>query len=304
MFKRSLLALLTIALFAVQSVSAQELPAPSPSASVTQKVGVTSITIDYSSPAVKGRKVFGELEPYGKAWRAGANAPTAITFSSDVKIGGSDVKAGTYNIFMTPQESSDWDVHFNGKGKSIFAYNTKEGQDMAAIKADNAASVSVKATEAPFKERLTYLIEAASDTEGKITLWWDKTMVTFTVTVPTAELTKANIEASLKDAGKVWRTYQNSAKYYAESDPTKAMELIDMSIATRSNYFWNQWTKAQFLAKENKFDEALDFAIAARKAGEAKPDGAYNFFKPSINKDIEAWLPNASKKWKKANKDI
>lgn len=304
MFKKSLLALVTIALFAIQSSTAQELPAPSPSASLTHKVGVTTISIDYSSPAVKGRKVFGELEPFGKAWRAGANGPTAITFSSNVTIGGTEVEAGTYNIFVTPQESTDWDIHFNGKGKSIFAYNGKDGQDLAAIKADNAAAVTAKAEAAPFRERLTYLIESVSDTEGKVTLWWDKTMVSFTVTAPTQALSEANIEASLKKAEGAWRTYQNSAKFYAESNMEKAMELINKSISVRPDYFWNQWTKAQFLASQENYDAALSTILAAKASGEAHPDGTYNYFKSRMNKEIEAWLPNASKKWKKANKDI
>ncbi|NLR92362.1 MULTISPECIES: DUF2911 domain-containing protein [Flammeovirga] len=304
MLKRSTLSILTVLFFAVQSVFAQQLPAPSPAASVKQTVGVTEISIDYSSPAVKGRKVFGELEPFGKTWRAGANGPTAITFSSDVKVNGKDVKAGTYNIFLTLEENAEWTFHFNGKGKSIFAYNKDGKQDQAAIDADDVATFKSKPQAAPMKERLAYLIESVTDTEGKVTLWWDKTMVSFTVEVPTQSLSEANIEKAVKEAQGAWRTYQNASNFYASSNPEKALELIDESIKVRPDYFWNLWTKSQLLAKQEKYDEALTVIISARAAGEAKPDGAYNYFKGSIQKNIDAWLPNASKKWKKANKDI
>ncbi|MBB6460551.1 DUF2911 domain-containing protein [Flammeovirga kamogawensis] len=304
MFKKSILTILSVAFIALQAIQAQELPAPSPAASVSQKVGVTKVSIDYSSPAVKGRKVFGELEKYGTAWRAGANGPTAITFSSNVTIGGTELEKGTYNIFVTPQEKGDWTFHFNGKGKSIFAYNKDGKQDMDAIKADDAASVNVKREEAPKRERLTYLIESISDEEGKVSLWWDNTLVSFTFTAPTASLSEANINAAIKKAEGAWRTYQNAANFYAATDADKALSLIDQSIAARPDYFWNQWTKAKILAGQEKYDEALTAAVAAKKSGDTNPDGTYNYFKSRVQADIEAWLPNASKKWKKANKSI
>src|SRR5690606_14023454 len=91
-----------VLLFAAAGAYAQlETPRLSPAASVTQQVGFTKITIEYSSPGVKGRTIFGDLAPYGTPWRAGANAPTKITFSNPVKIGGENIGAGSYNIFIT-----------------------------------------------------------------------------------------------------------------------------------------------------------------------------------------------------------
>ncbi|MBB3698703.1 DUF2911 domain-containing protein [Flammeovirga yaeyamensis] len=299
MLKRSTLSLIVTLLLGVANVFAQNLPVPSPAAEVKQTVGVTEISVNYSSPAVKGRTVFGELEKFGSTWRAGANGPTAITFSSDVMIDGKEVKAGTYNIFLSLEENAEWTYHFNGANKSIFAYNKDGKQDIAGIEADDVASFKTKPEAAPFRERLTYLIESVKDNEAKVTLWWDKTMVSFTVNVPTDKLAEANIASSTKN---VWRTFQNSANFYASSNPEKALELIENSISLRPNYFWNNWVKAQILAGQEKYDEALTAAIDARKFGEAKPDGAYNYFKGSLNKDIETWMPNASKKWKKANK--
>src|SRR5688572_14329931 len=104
--------LLLCCVFMSFSMTAQiETPAPSPSAKLQQKVGLTDITIEYSRPSVKGRTIFGDLVPYDKLWRTGANARTKITFSDDVKISGKEVKAGTYAIFTRPTAKS-WEVIF------------------------------------------------------------------------------------------------------------------------------------------------------------------------------------------------
>src|SRR6185436_5327432 len=89
-----------------------ETPAPSPKARVEQRVGVTDVSIDYSSPGVKGRKIWGEVVPYDKVWRAGANAPTKLTVSRDFTFGGTAVKAGSYSVFMTPGKKT-WSVALN-----------------------------------------------------------------------------------------------------------------------------------------------------------------------------------------------
>ncbi|MEH0156126.1 DUF2911 domain-containing protein [Limibacter armeniacum] len=292
--------LLVVAMVFANFANAQELPAPSPAASVMARVGLTDITVDYSSPAVKGRKVFGELEPYGVAWRAGANGPTKITFSTDVKVGGKDLKAGAYHIFLTPMAEGDWTFHFNGKGSSVFTYLKGGKQDTEALKADDVATAAAKPAEAPMKERLAYLIEPVSETEGKVTLWWNKTMVSFNVTVPTNEVAMANIDQTKKELGNAWRNYQRIAQYYASNgDMENAMAMIDKSIATK-DYFWNKWVKAGFLAEQENWDAALDLMLEAQEAGKANPDGTYEYFQPQMEKDFAVWKENASKKWLKA----
>src|SRR5690606_4616469 len=97
--------LIALAIVQVNFSYAQlQLPAPSPKASVMQTVGLTEITIDYSSPGVKGRTIWGDLVPYDKVWRAGANAATKITFSQNVSINGTEVAKGTYSIFAIPSK--------------------------------------------------------------------------------------------------------------------------------------------------------------------------------------------------------
>ena len=116
--------LLAAALLASVSIQAQELPVPSPRSTVTQRVGLTDVTIDYSRPSAKERTIYGELVPYGKMWRTGANKNTTIELSSDAMVGGEKVSAGTYSIFTIPSEDS-WEVILNSKTDH---YGTDEHQ--------------------------------------------------------------------------------------------------------------------------------------------------------------------------------
>lgn len=291
----------TLLLYVAYLTSAQTLPAPSPAASVMQTVGMTDVTIEYSAPGVKGRTVWGELVPFDAAWRAGANQPTKITFSTDVKIGDNELKAGSYNIFLTPTASGNWMWHFNGKGKSVFAYDSQE-----ALKADDLFRVNATLTDAPMKERLAYVVEASTDnTKGSVSLWWEKKMISFEFMAPTTEMAEASIKSEINSINRAWRKYQNIAQYYAGAgNMEKAMEMIDMSIATKGDYFWNKWIKAGYLVKAEKFDEALDLTVKALEEGTANPDGAFNFFKAQIEKDLASWKANASKSWKKSHKEL
>lgn len=157
-------------------------PAPSPAAHVSQAVGFTKISIDYSSPAVKGRKVFGELEKYGVTWRAGANGPTIIEFSTGVSIGGKNLAPGKYSLFITPQESGDWTVHLNGKANAVFAY-MKDGKiDEEAVAKDDAVTLKVSPIQAPETfERLAYFISAEDNKVASVTFMWADVMLTFMV---------------------------------------------------------------------------------------------------------------------------
>ncbi|UZR96040.1 DUF2911 domain-containing protein [Chondrinema litorale] len=184
--KRSKL-LFTLTVFVFSAITTNlfaqmQRPAPSPAASVSQVVGFTKITIDYSSPAVKGRKVFGELEPYGKTWRAGANGATTINFSTGVKIGDQTLRPGTYSIFITPQESGPWTVHFNKDAKAVFAYMADGKIDEAALAKDDAVAVKVEPAVLDHSmERLMYMISAEDNKTAKVIMVWDKTMISVDV---------------------------------------------------------------------------------------------------------------------------
>lgn len=155
-------------------------PAASPAATVSQVVGFTKISIDYSSPAVKGRKIFGEIEKYGVTWRAGANAQTIIEFSTPVSVGGKNIRAGKYSIFMTPAASGEWTVHLNSKAASVFAYMKEGAIDEEAVAADDAVSFKV-APAAGNTERLQFHISAENNKVAKVTMAWEKVVISFMV---------------------------------------------------------------------------------------------------------------------------
>jgi hypothetical protein len=169
-------------LFAFQANAQMQAPAASPAAFVSQVVGFTKISIDYSSPAVKGRKIFGDTEKYGVTWRAGANAATIIEFSTGVNIAGTNLRPGKYSIFMTPQQSGEWTVHLNSKGNSVFAY-MKDGKiDEEAMAKDNAVSFKVSPTQLPeTQERLVYTISAENNKVAKVSMAFEKIKVSFMV---------------------------------------------------------------------------------------------------------------------------
>jgi hypothetical protein len=164
------------------SIAQMQTPVASPAGHVSQIVGFTKISMDYSSPAVKGRKVFGELQKFGEPWRAGANAPTTIEFSTAVNIQGTDLGPGKYTVFITPQESGDWTIHINSKGNAIYAYMVDEKVDAAALGKDDAVAIKATPTKTvQKKERLTYSISAEDNKVAEVTMEWDTVQLSFLV---------------------------------------------------------------------------------------------------------------------------
>jgi|TARA_B110000914_G_C15499986_1_gene465284 hypothetical protein len=174
-----------------QTASTYLSPVASPQASVSQNVGMTNISINYSSPGVKGREIFGELVPYDQIWRAGANSPTKITFSTSVKIGDKILRAGEYSIAVTPRSEGEWTVDFNSAGKYPFAYMTDGKIDMEAYNKDLAQSINVQPrlfSEDNF-ERLFYSINANDNKVARVFMIWSNASIEFQVdTMPEKHL--------------------------------------------------------------------------------------------------------------------
>ena len=143
----------------------------SPNAKVSQTIGTTVVDMHYSRPGVKGREVFGGLQDWGTVWRAGANEPTTVTFSDDVEIQGQPLEAGTYNIFMRPQQQGDWDVIFTEPVK----WGTMFDQ------AEPVLEVQATPEEAPHQEWLSYSFEDLSDTSANLVMRWDETKVPISI---------------------------------------------------------------------------------------------------------------------------
>lgn len=274
------LLILQLAAGAAPAVSQQlDLPRPSPNATVSQMVGVTNVTIKYSSPGVKGRKVWGELVPYGEVWRTGANENTTINFSTPVKIDGHELPAGLYGLQTIPT-AGDWTVIFSKDADEWGAFSYKQE--------DDALRIQVKPqTVADSLERMAFTFEDTTDTATKVVLRWEKLKVPFTVEVDTPKIVTAKLNQALR-----WQTPLQAANYCIQNNTCldEAGRWIDASIAMQEN-FNNLRAKAMLLAKKNDAKGAAaygDKALAAAKTAQPAPN-------PAQVKELEGMVAD----WKK-----
>jgi hypothetical protein len=257
--------------------TAPELPQLSPRARVEQQVGVTKLAVDYSSPAKKGRVIWGELVPYGELWRTGANAATKLEASRDFTFGGKKVAAGTYSLLSIPGDTS-WTVILNSKADLPGTRGYDEKQDVARV--------TVKPQKAPARERMTFLFADTTDNSTRLDLEWDELRVSVPIEVATDQFAAANIDKALDDA---WRPHFASARYLLDSggDLDKALSYIDTSITIEPTW-WNNWVRAQILAKKGRANDAVAAAEKAQELG--KGDEIFEgFFKESVSKAIADW---------------
>lgn len=256
------------------------LPQASPKARVEQQVGVTDFAVDYSSPAVKGREIFGKgkLVPYGEVWRTGANSATNFVASRDFTFGGTKVPAGTYSLFTIPTESS-WTVVLNSNPQTWGTNGYDAKQDVARIE------VKPESLATP-RERLTFVFSDTTNDATRLDIEWEKVRVSVPVAVDTKAHVAANIDAATDSA---WRPHFESARWLLENDGDmkRALSFADTSIAVKPTW-WNTWVKAQILAKQGKPGAAVKFANEAKKLG--KGDRVYEgFYKTQIDATLATW---------------
>ncbi len=255
---------------------ALELPSPSPAAKVAQRVGVTDISLEYSSPSAKGRKIWGDLVPWDQVWRAGANAATKITFGKDATFGGQAVKAGTYALVALPTQKG-WTLILNtdlAMWSGAKPYDAKNDVLRAAAKTEAIAP----------RERLTYLFSDTTDDGTRLDLEWEKLRISVAISVDTAAHAKANIEAASKNA---WRPLASAARYLSETakDQPGALALVDKSLLLEAAWL-NTWIKAQILQRMGKLAEATDLAQKAFDLGAKDPNF---YYKDTIEKALKEW---------------
>jgi tetratricopeptide (TPR) repeat protein len=247
--------------------NAQQLkvPAPSPLQTIDQAFALSNIKIEYSRPSVKGRKIYGDLVPFGKIWRTGANASTKITFGENVRIDGKELPAGTYAVYSIPAKDY-WDL--------MFYKDLALGGNVADYKQENEAlRIKIKANPltAPV-ETFTIGISDMTSNSANINFDWEKTRVSFKVEADIDSKIMKNIEATVeKDS----RPYFQAATYYYETnkDMAKALEWVNKAIEQNPNAFWVQHLKAKIQVKMKDYKGAIATAeqsIALAK--EAKND--------------------------------
>jgi hypothetical protein len=254
-----------------------ELPRLSPFAKAVQTVGLTDITVDYSSPGVRGRKIWGGLVPYGEVWRAGANQSTKVTFSKDVSIGGTAVPAGSYAFFVLPNAKGNWTVIFSKDVQQFGAFSYKKEADLLRI--------DVKPQVIPERERLAYSFPEFGTDTATLALDWEKVRIAVPIKLGTTQQVAAMIK-NLEENPQ--SQFTSAARYELEQtkDYDAGLRLVDKSLAMKENWL-NVWTKAQLLAAKGDKKGALALAQKANELGAQNPQGF--FFAGEVKKALEDW---------------
>ena len=265
------------------SIFAQITPVPSPGAAISQVVGVTKISIDYSRPSLKGREIFGKLIPFDKVYRTGANSSTKIETTGDITVQGQVLKAGKYSIMSIPTQTN-WTIIFSKK-LDVTEQNYSSSDDVLRVTARPQDISSV--------ETLTFDFSDVKDDAAILSFSWEKTKVSLAIGVDNVAAIENAVAQKNNDAS---NTFQQAADYMLQKglDLNKALSLVDKSLALREN-FRNNWIKAQILDKLGKSSDALGSALKAQALGAG--DASYQFFKDGIEKgivEIKAKIPAAA----------
>ena len=234
-----------------------KMPAPSPAQSIKQDFSLSSVEVKYSRPVIKGRKIFGDIVPFGKLWRTGANSPTTVTFNEDVKIAGQALKAGTYQLISIPSQFS-WEIIFNKGTNGVFNYKPEED----VLKVKIAASVLSQSVE-------SFTIHFANVISNKMemVISWEKVAVS----IPIETEIDAKITASIDKAMAAdTRPYFESASYYFETgkDLKKSLEWAMKAVEANASAYWIWHLQAKIQAKLG--DKASAKASAEKSIALAK----------------------------------
>ena len=265
---------------------AQELPMPSPAATVKQRIGLTDITVEYSRPSARDRAVYGELVPYGELWRTGANKVPNISFSTELLFGGEMLAPGTYSLLTIPGQDS-WTVILNE--------NTEMWGTNGYDETKNVLVVEARVGESLPTETFTIEFSDLRDKVGNLVLRWEKTEIKVPLKVKVHEIAIDNIEAAIEtaDEDNLWRVYRNAANYFynSKTDMDEAKIYIEKSISANPDSWYSYWLNAEILAELKDFKTAIKTAKKSLKLGEdaAKESDSEFGYAEMINEAIAEW---------------
>ena len=289
MLHRKLLStLFTFWLFVFISLDLQAqvtLPPVSPRANITQKVGLTSVSINYSRPSVGGRKIFGDLVPFGQVWRTGANQSTKITFAEGVTLEGNRVPAGKYALYTIPG-ADQWTI-------IIHRDTTLWGSDKYDPKNDlmrfNVPSEKTAQNVEAFTIDFTNYTQSSADIE----LLWAKTAVKIRIETEVDAKVMAELEERMKGKDADYSVYYLDAGYLYNNDKNleQALQWINKSISMEPKY-WTVHLKSKILAKQKKYDQAI-----------AAANESVFLSKKARNEDYVKLNQRYIGQWKKLTKD-
>ena len=256
-------------------------PQPSPKATVEQRVGLTDVSVEYSRPGVRGRTIFGDLVPFGKTWRTGANSNTKVTFSSDVSIDGQTLKAGSYGLYTVPNENS-WEIMF-------YAESDNSGVPRDWDNTKVVAKTSVEVYSMPMNvETFTITFDDVSGTSATLGILWEKTYVGIKLEVPTDKLVSETIDAVMAASPEAG-DYYNAAIYYRQQDLDikKANEWMEKAMSlTEKPAFWQLRQQSLIYAKMGETEKAI--AVAEKSLELSKEAGNEAYIKMNTQ-SIAEW---------------
>lgn len=215
-----------------------KIPAPSPGQTIKQDFSLSAIEVNYSRPLIKGRKIFGDIVPFGKLWRTGANSPTKFTFGEDVKIADQPLKAGVYQVMAIPNEKS-WVIIFSKGSNGVFSYNPAED----VLKVTVPSTTLMNSVE-------SFSIQFADVSANKLNIQmaWEKTSVTIPVETDVDTKIMGSIDRAMNIDSK---PYFEAASYYFETgrDIKKALEWATKAAEANATAYWVFHLKAKIQAK-------------------------------------------------------
>ena len=229
-------------------------PRFSPASEIEQMVGLTEIEIEYSRPSMRGREVFGNLVPFGKVWRTGADNSTKISFDTDVIISGKTVQSGTYSIFSIPNKES-WEIIF---------YSDVELWGVPRDWSDDKIvfSSTYKVNKINTVETLTISFNDLTNNDVNMNISWENTSVDIKIDVPTRSMVEKDISNVLNDNPKASDYYAAAVFYRQENvNLTQALLWMNKAIEMFENpRFYHYRQQSLLMAANNKFSDAIDAA--------------------------------------------
>ncbi len=259
---------------------AQQLKTPQPSTpqTIKQDFGLGNIELSYSRPNMKGRKIFGDLVPFDKVWRTGANSATVLTFTDEVMIGGTKIPAGKYG-FLTIPAADEWTLIITKQTDVTSPADYKQEMDVVRVKAKAIKTEWVT-------ETFTMSFDNVKDNALDLTLFWDKTFITLPISTDVDGKVMKQIETIMKSDS---RPYFAAAAYYAENnkDLNQAIVWFDKAIEQNPKAFWVYYQKAKVLAKQGKKTEAMTVSLKSMELAKEAKNGDYVALNEKLQKDLK-----------------
>ncbi len=265
---RFIVKLLFITIVSTTGFAQINTPSASPSATLTQSLGLTKVTIDYSRPSVKGRKIFGDLVPFGKVWRTGANKITSIKFDDEIYINGAVMKPGSYGLYTIPGKG-EWTIMINRDDKQWGAYEYDPNKEVIRFTVQPMQPQE-------FTEQMTIDFVEFKPTTAFISIRWESTEVRFRIEQKVEDKIMAEIAEKTAKPDATNDTYFSAADYYFQKGINLDQALgWATKVLEKDKEYWNYQLVARIAAKQNNCAVAIPNAEKSMELAKKAGDDAY-----------------------------